>query len=136
MNRSLYQSQIILKINNLLNEIMDSGLSDEQKILPLVGLGVLQSSYFYWQKAYFNSGGSNAWYTYITAALADIKDINWRQVIQQDIKGALIGAIAGGINNPDNLTGGIIIGAATAGMAASAQDIIFQVGFTQVVDPA
>ena len=131
----LYQQQFLTKTNDLLNSILDSGLPAEQQILPLVAHSVLMGSYRYWQKVYFNDGGSNAWYAYITNIIADIKDINWRQVIMQDIKGALAGAVAGGLNNPDNLNGGITIGAAVAGMAASAQDIVYQTGFTEVFDP-
>ena len=132
----IYQSQFLIRYNNLLNEIMDSGLPEEQKVLPLVGMAVLLNSYFYWQKAFFNTGGSNAWHTFIVAAIADVKDINWRQVIQQDIKGAMIGAVAGGKTNPTNLNGGIVIGAAAAGMAASAQDVVLQANFISVYDPA
>ena len=57
------QSQWNLKTTNLLNEILDSGLSTDQQVLPLVALSILTNCYAYWQAVYYNTSGSNVWHT-------------------------------------------------------------------------
>lgn len=118
----------------LLNDILTSGLPTHQQILPLIALAVFSSSFRCWKDVYNNTGGPAAsWYSYITGEIADIKDIDWRQLIQQDIKGALAGACAGVVgyieaglpvlemNRDYNLC------AAAGGMAASGQNLFLQV---------
>ena len=87
--------------------------------MALIAISMLYNSYTYWQGVYANTGttGQTEWYTYITDLVSNVNLLNWRQIIQQNIKGALAGAVAGNSNNLNNIDGSLIIGAASAGMA-------------------
>lgn len=127
-----YADQFNLDMNNLLDAILDSGLPPNQMALALIALAILNSSYAYWKNAYNNGGGGgSSWYTFITGLVSSITDLNWREVIQQDIKGALQGAVAANRNNLNNISGSRIIGAAAAGMSASAQNVVLQTGVSE-----
>lgn len=123
-------------IRDLFLEILESGLSDVQKALALIAHSILSNSYTYWSNVYNNTGGSNAWYLYINGIIGNVNDIDWRQLIQQDIKGGLLGAVNALNNNLDNIDGSLIIGAAASGMASSAEDLLLQLTIINGYDPA
>ena len=48
------------EVNELMEEVLDAPMSEEERILPLIGLALLLGSYGYWYDCYNNTGGSNA----------------------------------------------------------------------------
>lgn len=119
------------KLKDLLYEILHSGLPAEQQILPLVAHAILSKSYSFWKDVYLNQGIGSQWHTYISGSIASMDEIDWRQLIQQDIKGAVQGsstALQSGFFIFGNYNMALLAGAA-AGMAASAQNAVLQTAF-------
>lgn len=114
-------------ITELENEIMDSSLIEDHKILPLVACAVLRNSYTYWYDAYNNTGGANDWYTWITSTIGGIQksELHWKGILQNDLAGAVIGAVEAFING-DNFQS-IIIGGAAGSITTSVKELSVQI---------
>ncbi len=109
----------------LKEEIFNSELTCDQKILPLVAIQTLETSIKYWKSVYENKE-NNMWFKYIIEKVGglEISDIHWEEVIKDDISGAVFGAVQGFLNNEKS--NGIIIGGGIGSIAASSKNLLQQ----------
>ncbi|OFX28193.1 MAG: hypothetical protein A2X08_10445 [Bacteroidetes bacterium GWA2_32_17] len=114
-------------VEELEDEILNSGLSEDRQILPLIGLAVLKSSYVYWKAVYENTGGSNAWFTWITATIGgiEVSEMDWKAVLKSDVKGAIVGSVQAFVNKETFQS--IVVGGAAGSIATATKEISVQV---------
>lgn len=122
-----YSSEFRGVLNDLANEVWNSSLQKDQKILPQVAIAVLRDSYTYWYNVYNDTGGDySTWYDWIVTTVegVQVSDLDWKNILKSDLAGAVIGAVEAFTNKDDFQS--IVIGAAAGSIAASTKELSMQ----------
>ena len=114
-------------LNDLINEVQNSKIPIDQKILPNIALVTLQYTFSYWNYVYTNYGGSNAWYTYLLTTVGgfELNEIDWVKVFESSMAGSICGAVNGFVNQEDFQS--ISISAAIGASISSCNEVLVQI---------
>ena len=121
-------SEINNKIDDIVEKVFTSGLSEQEQIPLLIGLAVGKSSLYYWNQ---QASDSNSYWSQIndkqssqqTALRIDWPTIDWGAVLKADARGAIRGFFKGLFGGG----GGAIGGAVSGALGASAGNLALQI---------
>lgn len=112
------------QINDLNKNVFLSNLTVEEKIPIFCASSVYVNSLYYWNQVIQTE--DNKWAIYITNQEVSFLGLNWGKVGKEDLKGALPGAIAGGIGALFT-GGGILLGALGGALGGGVSTSVIEV---------